>query len=76
VISNTIRLLELQAQIRNSVAAIFLPSRSSSYPGLASGNDKHVFIYIYRTLMDNFSCYTQTFPPQIIYRVCQCIGQF
>jgi len=43
VISNTIRLLELQAQFPNSVAAIFLPGRSS-YPGLASGNVKHVYV--------------------------------
>ena len=65
MISNTIRLLELQALSPNAVAAIFLPGRSSSYPGLASGNYKHV--YVYRMLRDNLTCYTQKFPSKIIY---------
>jgi hypothetical protein len=65
VISNTIRLLELQAVFPNSECATFLPGRSSSYPGIVSGNDKHVKVY--RILSDNFSCYTQKFPSQIIY---------
>ena len=59
MISNTIRLLELQTLFPNSVAAIFVAGRCSSYPGLASGNDKHV--YVYRILAYNLTCYIQTY---------------